>query len=212
MKNLLTAFLLTGACLMAQRANMLGDVEGVDKWPHKVNVKTELSADKNLLKVTLSAKEFQFGWFQHNLPAVENYADYTGVYGRYRSRQFGHILVYVLIPHEKGEEQEYYKQELGELNESGGEWVEFYLPFSAFTPERNARMTGLKPALLSADNRFEFSINSLVDDETVVEFDSLSIVRKEEAAELERRMGRQRNDRLLVREEQLPSEGVHPRL
>ena len=212
MKNLLTAFLLTGACLMAQRANMLGDVEGVDKWPHKVNVKTELSADKNLLTVTLSAKDFQFGWFQHNLPAVENYADYTGVYGRYRSRQFGHILVYVLIPHEKGEEQEYYKQELGELNESGGEWVEFYLPFSAFTPERNARMSGLKPSLLSTDNRFEFSINNLVDDETVVEFDSLSIVRKEEAAELERRMGRQRNDRLLIREDQLPSEGVHPRL
>ena len=78
MKKLLTALLMTGACLMAQRAEMLGDVEGVEKWPHKVNVTTELSEDKRVLTVSIHAKDFQFGWFQHNLPDVENYAEFSG--------------------------------------------------------------------------------------------------------------------------------------
>ncbi len=212
MKRLLSVLLMTSACVFAQRAEMLGDVEGVEKWPHKINVATELSEDKRVLKVSIHAKDFQFGWFQHNLPDVENYAEFSGIYGRYRSRQFGSILVYVLIPHEKGEEQEYYKQEIGDINESGGEWIEFYLPFSLFKPERNARMSGLKPSLLSSDNRIEISINNLVDLDTVVEFDSLCMVRKDEAAELEKRMGRQHLDRLLIREDQLPQSGVHPRL
>ena len=37
-------------------------------------------------------------------------------------------------------------------------------------------MSGLKPSLLSSDNRIEISINNLVDLDTVVEFDSLCIL------------------------------------
>ena len=211
MKRVLTVLFMACAGLMGQRANMLGDVEGADKWPHKVNVKTDVSEDKNLLTVTLTAKDFQFGWFQHNLPQVENYADYSGIYGRYRSRQFGNAILYLLFPHENAE-QEYYRGEIGELNESEGEWMEFYIPFAELKPERNARMAVVKPSLLSTDNRIEISINNLVGEETVVEFDSLCLLGKDETKAVEERLAKRQIDHLLVKESNLQSEGVHPRL
>ena len=206
MKRVLTVLFMACAGLMGQRANMLGDVEGADKWPHKVNVKTDVSEDKNLLTVMLTAKDFQFGWFQHNLPQVENYADYSGIYGRYRSRQFGNAILYLLFPHENAE-QEYYRGEIGELNESEGEWMEFYIPFAELKPERNARMAVVKPSLLSTDNRIEISINNLVDEETVVEFDSLCLLGKDETKAVEERLAKRQIDHLLVKESNLPSEG-----
>ncbi|MDO4630086.1 MAG: hypothetical protein Q4C70_12975, partial [Planctomycetia bacterium] len=116
----------------------------------KVNVTTVWDAEPEMLGVKMDATEFNFGWFHVPMPKMD-YAEIAGIYGQFRvpdgERGRWWISAMILIPH-SGEKSEYYVQEIGISTDSRGECVEFYLPFSQFSPQRDARKNRVTAELL----------------------------------------------------------------
>lgn len=186
--------------------------ESLDVWGKKVNVTLELLGPGHV-KASMSTKEFSFGWFQHRFPQVDDFSKYAGIYGRYRSRQAGRIEALILL---RGEGlSHYYKQTIGDLQVGDGEWVEFYLPFAKFEPNRNASAR-FATTMLTTNDLLEISVAGLFDDIVEMEFDQLSLIeqgtseefiksilRKMAAQQLKRSIDGSSHPRLLLNGENL---------
>lgn len=178
----------------------------------KVNVTTTWDADVETLGVKIDATEFNFGWF-HVPVSRREYAEIAGIYGQFRvpdgERGRWWISAMILIPH-SGEKSEYYVQEIGASTDSRGEWVEFYLPFSRFTPQRDTRRNRVTAELLKQTALLEISVGNLRENASL-EFRGLRLVTTEEDKTLGRKVERLRLARQLKRENELVG-NVHPRL
>ena len=182
-----------------------------DSWNFKKNVKLERNSELDLLSVEIDPSEFDFGWFQRKIPNGD-LSQFCGIYGRFRvpPGNFGKKLHAMMVLATSGKPSEYYTQEIGRCADSAGNWVEFFLPFSQFTPSRNASARAFGTHLLKPGDALEISI-SVGTTPMKIEFDSLRFVLKEEEATLGRRVARMRFMRLLKPGSEIGG-NVHPRL
>ncbi|MBQ2821993.1 MAG: heparinase II/III family protein [Thermoguttaceae bacterium] len=203
------------ACQTAAAAEELSlmprDNELESYWKHKINVSLSWNPEKNFLTADVNTDEFNFGWIQRKMPDTD-FTKFSGFTGRFRvpKENIGHRIHALMVLPREGQESEYYSQEIGFFSDSHGEWVDFFLPFRAFTPERNARVRSFDAKLIRANDFLEISFG-VGKERTQIEFDSLRFTTISEENDLFQKMRRQHFIRSLKPESEL-TDSSHPRL
>ncbi len=185
-----------------------GNEMGED-WHKKVNVGLTWHGSEQSVQMEIDGSEFNFGWFQRILPAVD-YTKYCGIFGYFRVPQGfngGRITAMFVLKHQN---QEYYNAELGKCSESHGTWVEFYLPFTKFQPGQGALQKVFNTKMIQTGDALEISVGS-VTEKIALEFRDFRLIGPEEEKKLCRQIHRKQLTRQLKPESEL-SESVHPRL
>ena len=179
-------------------------------WSRKSNTELARNPDGSLA-MTVRAEEFSFGWAQCPLAAADIPARAAGVYGRARvargtRAQLGFTLI---LPN--GKDPIYYTCPLSTLA-ADGEWVEFYASLPEFRPERNARESILKAAMLQPGTRLQINLSGLAaTSAATTTFDRLRILPADEAETVGRAVKRATLARALLPESACAG-APHPRL
>lgn len=214
----MTRFLLSLAAALAVSAGAaplyqfaLAD-EDPAIWDRKSNTTVaRLAAEESRpgggIRVTIDPAQFSYGWVNRTFPEAD-YSEAAGLHGFYRATAGAGLLGHVMLLGEQ--EASYFRSELGQLRDSHGEWVEFYLDFWAMRYERGPHKS-FQPAQLGPNAKLQFLAS--VDGQQPVPFDlaGLDVLTAAEAAPLARRLAREQLRRDLLPEEQITGT-PHPRL
>ncbi len=206
-------FLLLSGTLCAENLTLLPKEKIPEQgWNVKPNVKRNWNAEQKILSVEIDPSEFSFGWFQIPMPQMD-YAGIAGIYGQFRIPEEDrgrHVLNAMLLFPQSGAPTEYYQQEAGNSRDCRGEWVEFFLPFKSFLPQRDTKRSQISGEMFQRKMILEVSISGVFQT-TRVEFQNLTLVTADEEMTLARRVNRSMYGRLLRNESEIASD-VHPRL
>ncbi|MGQ9731933.1 MAG: heparinase II/III domain-containing protein [Candidatus Zipacnadales bacterium] len=192
------------------------DAENADEgWNHKNNTTidvrpSEPQAGPGAMCFTIDPAEFAYGWIHHALPNVD-LSTAVGVYGYYRAPvgAQGKLDMFICLG-PVGEELSYFRGTVGELADSRGEWLEFYVPFNAMRHERGP-VTSFRPSDLDSQDLLQFLASIENNRLTSIDLDSLAFVTTEEAVPLQKRVRQAQRARLLLSEDET-SGAPHPRL
>ena len=203
------AFLLAMAAY-TQSLDFITQSDGLEAWNSKANTSVAISPDWKKLLVSIKNTEYNFGWFRRAFPLCD-YQKMEGVYGRYSTNDdtscdFG---AYVVLFREG--KPIYYQQDICTIENTHGEWREFFLPFKGFKPSRGAAGMMFSTGMITEGDNLEFTLNGLLSNETKVEFDSIRLVPKSSEPELLKRVKRITVSSLLKSEENCTG-AAHPRL
>ena len=185
-------------------------------WRRKVNVTlTPLPADGEAgLRMDIDASDYSFGWLSTKLPAsADGYAGFDGVLGRFRAPKgsSGRLLALMVLP--RGGVSQYYGHESSDLCESAGQWVDFYVPFSAMVGTRNVTGGGLSGARLGPEDFLELQVTGIASERVAIEFSGLRLLSRVGNEELLTQLRRREQARRLKPEDQLDAARLpHPRL
>jgi hypothetical protein len=214
MKRLLASFAcLFGLSALAQPIVQF-DLAKEDPavWDHKVNTTVEAvsvqdSRPGGAVRVTIDPTEYSYGWLNRAFPEAD-YATAAGIHGYYRSQGSGSLLAHVMLLEEQ-REPSYFRVDVGQLADSHGEWVEFFVDFGAMRYERGPRKS-FSPTQLGANAKFQFLSSVGSRKTTSFEIGGLEILSVKDAAPLAKRMAREKLRRELLPENE--TTGTHPRL
>ncbi len=159
------------------------------------------------IRITIDPAKVSYGWVNRAFPEAD-YSAAGGLHGFYRSQGSGSVLGHVMLLGD--EEASYFRNDLGQLGDSRGEWVEFYLDFRGLRHERGPRKS-FQPAQLGSQAKFQFL--ATVSGKQPVSFDiaGLEVLSVADAASLARRMAREQLRRNLLPEDRIAA-SAHPRL
>lgn len=188
----------------------LADGGALKTWTQKVNVGLSRASDGSL-EMTVHTGKYDYGWAQCPLSASQIPAQAAGVYGRFRAAPGtqAHLGLSMLLASDSG--PAYYGCSVGLLSESGGGWVEFYVPWSSFHPERNAQARVLRAGSLRDGDRLQLNLSGLNDASAVAVLDRLCLLDKKTAAKVGPALQRAAQARLLLPEPACAG-ASHPRL
>lgn len=181
-------------------------------WDRKSNTAVERLAEADsrpggAVRVAIETTEFSFGWINRLFPEGDH-ASAVGLHGYFRSSGGGVLLAHVLLLDAAG--PSYFRGDIGQLRDSGGEWVEFFLDLRSLRHERGPQQT-FRPAQLGPQAKIQFMLQA--DTRRPVSFDlgGLALLDAAQAAPLARRLNRERLRRELLPEDRIAG-SPHPRL
>lgn len=193
------------------------DFEGTDAttgWVHKSNT-TVTTCDPGsrqgtaALRFVIDPAEFNYGWVHLPLPEAD-FAAAAGVHGFFRAPPgVGGRMLMHLIPSDDGGAS-YFEAELGGLQDSGGEWIEFYASIRGMRYQRGEQRR-LSTADLGPRTRLQFLASVDGREPTAVDVDDVAILTEQDAGGIAQRISRLRVQRMLLLAHQV-SEAAHPRL
>ncbi|MDX9980847.1 MAG: heparinase II/III family protein [Lentisphaeria bacterium] len=181
-------------------------------WDRKANTTTAslAAADSQPsggIRVTIDPAEFTYGWVNRAFPDAD-YSGAGGLHGFYRSQGSGTVVGHVMLLGDQ--EASYFRSDLGQLADSRGEWVEFYLAFRNMRYERGPQKSFL-PAQLGPRAKLQFLATVAGTQPVAFDVAGLEVLSTADAAPLARRLAREKLRRELLPEEQIPA-AAHPRL
>ena len=207
------ALLLSSLVLAEPVLRFALDTEDISVWGHKTNtvvvpVPAADSLPGGALKLTIDPVEFGYGWINRAFPEAD-YAKAAGVHGFYRAKEGAGLMSHVVFFDADGEPS-YFRADLGQLRDSQGEWVEFFVDFATMNQERGPRKA-FTPAQLTGNVRLQFLAETGDRKITSFEIGGLTILDAETAAPMGKRLAREK-----LRRELLPADRItgsaHPRL
>jgi hypothetical protein len=175
-----------------------------DDWEHKTNTSTHVlpgtTADPSrpVLRFTITPGQFSYGWINRPLPAT-GLGQAAGLHGFFRTADTigGSLCCHLVLPTTAaGEDASFFRFDLGLLEESEGNWVEFYAPFANFVPARGPQKQ-FRAAALTPNDRIQFLASIRGEKPASIDLCGLAFLSREEAAPLARRLARLRIRRLL---------------
>lgn len=182
-------------------------------WDRKENTAVERLAEEDSMpggavRVTIGTDEFSFGWINRLFPDSD-YADAVGLHGFFRSSGGGMLLGHILLLEPQGPPS-YFRADLGQLQDSQGEWVEFFIDFRAMRYERGSQQS-FQPAQLGPRAKIQFLAQASRRQPFSFDIGGLAMLDAAQAAPLARRLARERLRRELIPEDQIV-DSPHPRL
>jgi hypothetical protein len=212
MKFLCCALLVSCSVLAEPIYRFALDTEDVAVWGHKTNtvvvpVPAADSRPGGAVKLTVDPVEFGYGWINRAFPEAD-FTKAAGVHGFFRAKEGAGLMCHLVFFQPEG--PSYFRADLGQLRDSQGEWVEFFVDFATMNHERGPR-NAFTSGQLTTDVRLQF-LAQTGDRKTIsLEIGGLTILDAEEAAPLAKRMAREKLRRELLPEAQITGK-PHPRL
>ncbi len=189
----------------------------VQAWQSKSNTAVQFctlapKSGRGCLRFRIDPAKFAYGWINRRFAGPVP-ADSAGVHGWYRAPagSRGRLRLYILRGLPK--EPVFYGAEIASLDESAGNWTEFYVDWCDLQKERGSGGSGVSPEALAPNDRIQF-LASLAGKRPVwIDLDGVDFPGPKTAPEIRRRVHRARLEGLL---RPLPRSGPpppsHPRL
>ena len=193
------------------------DFEGADAttgWAHKSNTTVTACATAprrggTALRFAIDPGEFAYGWVHLPLPE-RDFSTAVGVHGFFRAPPGvgGRLLMHLIPSDDTG--ASYFESELGGLDESSGEWVEFYASIRGMRYQRGEQRR-LTAADLGPRTRIQFLASVDGREPVAIDLDDVAVLPEQDAKGIAQRLSRLRVRRMLLPAREA-SGAPHPRL
>jgi hypothetical protein len=213
----LLGLLLAAAVALAEPIHVytFDDEGAAEGWNRKSNTTIDVRAPEphdgaGAMRFTIDPTEFAYGWIHRALPDVDLSAA-EGIHGFYRANAGaqGKLRLYLCLS-TPNEDLSYLGGDVGELGDSGGEWLEFYVPLSGLAWERGP-VTSLRERPLGPTDLLQF-LSSVEGKQPVsIDLDTVAFLPAEDAAPIAKRVKQAERARMLLPEGQRGG-APHPRL
>ncbi len=184
-------------------------------WSYKSNTTIEPAIPqphdgRRALRFSIDPVEFSYGWIHRDLPDVD-LSELAGIHGFFRGPAGvqGTLLFHLCLP-TPGEDMSYFQGDLGDLADSRGEWVEFYVGLGDLRHERGP-LRSVRERPLGPPDLMQFMASLGTRDVTAVDIDTIRFVRADEAEPIAKR-AREAARRRQLRPGHESTGAPHPRL
>jgi len=212
----LLGLMLAAAAALAEPIHVytFDDEGAAEGWNHKSNTVIDVRPPgphdgAGAMRFTIDPAEFAFGWIHRALPEVELSAT-EGIHGFYRANAGaqGKLRLYLCLS-TPNEDLSYFGGDVGELADSGGEWLEFYVPLAGLSWERGP-IRSLRARPLVPTDLLQFLSGVEGKQPVSIDLDTVAFLPAEDAAGIAKRVRQAERARMLLPEAE--RQGEHPRL